>query len=52
MVRFSLLSSFCCLLSWQAVVCGRAPFSHKIFNLVFIMIMFVGLVFYKLLILF
>ncbi len=25
-VRFSLPSSVCCLLSWQAVVCGRAPF--------------------------
>ncbi len=24
--RFSLLSSVCCLLSRQAVVCGRAPF--------------------------
>jgi hypothetical protein len=30
-VRLSLLSSVCCLLSWQVVVCGRAPFSHKIF---------------------
>jgi hypothetical protein len=26
-VRFSWPSSVCCLLSWQAVVCGRAPFS-------------------------
>jgi hypothetical protein len=27
MVRLSLLSSVCCLLSWRAVVRGRAPFS-------------------------
>jgi hypothetical protein len=25
-VRFSLPSLVCCLLSWQVVVCGRAPF--------------------------
>ena len=25
-VRFSWPSSVCCLLSWQVVVCGRAPF--------------------------
>ena len=27
LVRFSWPSSVCCLLSWQVVVCGRAPFS-------------------------
>ncbi len=31
MVRLSLLSSVCCLLSWQVVVCGRAPFCYNNF---------------------
>ncbi len=48
-VRFFLLSSVCCLFSWQVVVCGRAPFLIIIF---LILVLFVGLVFYKLLILF
>ncbi len=33
MVRLSLLSSVCCLLSWQVVVCGRAPFCYNNFFL-------------------